>query len=251
MRIAECKKQNLCIDCEDENCFLARKIESDCPKHTCLNYDCKNCDFIKDYQKTMRAEYEKTTVISSFETISIIEKHKDNIKDITNQCYQKHQLIHQKYDDIVLQADIYTDNDKLENGQSIQIAIFKNNIAIVVLYETIQDCNLTEKTHIQPDDLTLVLPVPFDTIVYTVDENTSGEYEIFDWTFSGVNKTNYVLTSLFSEIEIPHNTFYEHVYLDKDKAGEKLQELTAKPKTEEDKITNNTTERKITQQNQH
>ena len=235
MQIAECNKQTLYIDCKDENCFLAGKIESDCPKYNCLNYNCETYDFIKNYQKTMRAEYKKSTIISYFETITIIEKHKDNIKDIANQCCQKHQLIYQKYDnEIVLQADIYTDKDNPENGESIQIAIFKNNITIAVLYEKIQYNDSTEKNHIQNDKLSLMLPVPFGTIIYTVDINTSGDYEIFDWTFSSVNATSYVLTSQFSEIEIPHDKFYKHVYLNKNKADEKLQELISKSKTEGD-----------------
>lgn len=73
--------------------------------------------------------------------------------------------------------------------------------------------------------LLLLLPVPFDTVVYTVDMNTCGDYEVFDWVFSAVTKEGYVLTSQFSEIEFSREEFLEKVYFEKEVADKKLMEL--------------------------
>ena len=48
----ECKRDNLCVDCDDEKCLHAGKAMSDCPKYTCDNkimHDCTNCEFLKDF----------------------------------------------------------------------------------------------------------------------------------------------------------------------------------------------------------
>ena len=57
LRLSDCKKDGLCVDCKDEECLLSGKIMSDCSKYDCDNkrlYDCEHCDFIKQYQKNFR-----------------------------------------------------------------------------------------------------------------------------------------------------------------------------------------------------
>lgn len=61
VKLNACKKNNLCVDCKDKKCLGAGKIESDCPKYYCDNpngHDCAKCEFIKQYQKDMREQYE-------------------------------------------------------------------------------------------------------------------------------------------------------------------------------------------------
>ena len=62
--IIECTRQNLSVDCTDDRCFHAGDIQADCPKYECdrpkeLKLLCDRCGFIKGYQKSMRAEYDK------------------------------------------------------------------------------------------------------------------------------------------------------------------------------------------------
>lgn len=58
MKLSECKRDNLCVDCDSKTCLRAGDIMADCPKYHCDNtkgiQECANCDFIKDYQKSMR-----------------------------------------------------------------------------------------------------------------------------------------------------------------------------------------------------
>ena len=59
----ECKRKNLCADCNRSNCILAGDIRADCPKDRCDNAvfeDCEHCNFIKDYQQYMRNYYMRT-----------------------------------------------------------------------------------------------------------------------------------------------------------------------------------------------
>lgn len=69
------------------------------------------------------------------------------------------------------------------------------------------------------------LPVPLGTTVYTVEENTTGDYEVFDWNFYGVCEDGYVLTSLFSEIVIPIDDFENTIFLRKESALEKKEQM--------------------------
>lgn len=62
--MSECKRDNLCVDCDDDKCWFAGKILSDCPKYHCDMpkdhiEDCEHCDFIKQYQKDSREYYKK------------------------------------------------------------------------------------------------------------------------------------------------------------------------------------------------
>ena len=61
VELGECKKNNLCVDCKNKKCLGAGDIESDCPKYHCDNpngHDCAKCEFMKQYQKDMREQYE-------------------------------------------------------------------------------------------------------------------------------------------------------------------------------------------------
>lgn len=69
------------------------------------------------------------------------------------------------------------------------------------------------------------LPVPLGTTVYTMEENTTGDYEVFDWNFYGVCEDGYVLTSLFSEIVIPIDDFENIVFFSKESAFEKKKQM--------------------------
>lgn len=56
--LEQCNRTNLCVDCDDTECMYYGQTMADCPKYGCDNYrlyDCKNCDFIKQYQKEMRS----------------------------------------------------------------------------------------------------------------------------------------------------------------------------------------------------
>ena len=62
--MSECKRDNLCVDCDDNKCWLAGKILSDCPKYHCDRpkdhiEDCSTCDFIKEFQKNQREYYKQ------------------------------------------------------------------------------------------------------------------------------------------------------------------------------------------------
>ena len=55
--LGECKRSNLCVDCDDPECFRAGDIGADCPKVVCDNgavLDCENCEFILEYLSQIR-----------------------------------------------------------------------------------------------------------------------------------------------------------------------------------------------------
>lgn len=62
-RLAECKKNVPCVDCDNTRCWFRGKKESDCPKYRCDNeksHDCDNCEFIDRFIADMRGEnYER------------------------------------------------------------------------------------------------------------------------------------------------------------------------------------------------
>ena len=50
--LKECKRANLCVDCDDPECLRAGDIGADCPKWECDNTvknDCENCEFIRGW----------------------------------------------------------------------------------------------------------------------------------------------------------------------------------------------------------
>lgn len=65
-----CKRNNLCVDCDNKDCWGAGHIISDCPKYHCdrkgkaVN-DCSTCTFIKKFQKEMREYYKQKGSVSS------------------------------------------------------------------------------------------------------------------------------------------------------------------------------------------
>lgn len=57
--LSECKMTNLCIDCNNDRCWLRGKKESDCPKWICDNptHDCESgCEFIDRFISGMRID---------------------------------------------------------------------------------------------------------------------------------------------------------------------------------------------------
>ena len=62
LKIDECTRNNLCVDCDDESCFRHGDPIQDCPKYHCdrpdpLKQECETCEFLKEYQKEMRKIY--------------------------------------------------------------------------------------------------------------------------------------------------------------------------------------------------
>lgn len=58
--VSECKRNNLCVDCDNKECWLAGDIQADCPKYRCaFEYGCERCGFIKRYAERMRETYGK------------------------------------------------------------------------------------------------------------------------------------------------------------------------------------------------
>lgn len=60
--ISTCKKDILCVDCDDEHCIHQGKLHSDCPKYYCDNdavHDCEHCEFMKNYVTEYRANLGK------------------------------------------------------------------------------------------------------------------------------------------------------------------------------------------------
>lgn len=53
-RTSACKKNVLCVDCDDMNCIHAEKFYADCPKKNCIADNCEDCLLIKYYQKLWR-----------------------------------------------------------------------------------------------------------------------------------------------------------------------------------------------------
>jgi hypothetical protein len=67
MSLSECKRQNLCIDCDNEKCWHHGKLIADCPKYRCdrpgdLFEDCESCEFLKQFQNKMRKEYNNGSI---------------------------------------------------------------------------------------------------------------------------------------------------------------------------------------------
>lgn len=60
LEMKECKRDNLCVDCDDKNCLHAGQAIADCPKYHCDNpngiQECEKCDFLKEFQDIMRNE---------------------------------------------------------------------------------------------------------------------------------------------------------------------------------------------------
>lgn len=62
MSITWCKRQILCIDCDDEKCLNHGELIVDCPKYKCdrpkpHKEECETCEFLKKYQEEMRKIY--------------------------------------------------------------------------------------------------------------------------------------------------------------------------------------------------
>ena len=57
--LSECKRDNLCVDCDNTGCLHCGNLHSDCPKYYCDNkipHDCEHCEFMTSYF----AEYRKS-----------------------------------------------------------------------------------------------------------------------------------------------------------------------------------------------
>ena len=73
-RLLDCKRDNLCVDCDKEDCLHHGKIMPDCPKYDCDNeplYDCENCEFIKQYQQDYREKQKKENIYIKFASHAI------------------------------------------------------------------------------------------------------------------------------------------------------------------------------------
>ena len=59
MTITECKRDNLCIDCDNHKCIHAGQIIADCPMWHCDREgdafeDCESCEVLKQIWKEFR-----------------------------------------------------------------------------------------------------------------------------------------------------------------------------------------------------
>ena len=59
-----CHRKNLCVDCDDPDCFHAGKLIADCPKYHCDRppeqfEDCESCAFLRRFQEDMRKEFKQ------------------------------------------------------------------------------------------------------------------------------------------------------------------------------------------------
>lgn len=57
--LKECTRKNLCVDCDDKECYHAGQLIADCPKYRCdrngvLFEHCESCSFLRKYQEEMR-----------------------------------------------------------------------------------------------------------------------------------------------------------------------------------------------------
>lgn len=60
--LKECKRRNLCINCDNTSCYHAGQLIADCPKYACdrngvLFENCETCAFLKRYQEELSKEY--------------------------------------------------------------------------------------------------------------------------------------------------------------------------------------------------
>ena len=58
-QLKECKRHDLCIDCDEKKCLLAGKLISDCPMYKCdrkgRQYEnCKTCELLKQLHTERR-----------------------------------------------------------------------------------------------------------------------------------------------------------------------------------------------------
>lgn len=56
MRIKECKRDNLCVDCDDKGCWFAGYAIADCPLYRCNREgeqyeDCESCELLKQIRE--------------------------------------------------------------------------------------------------------------------------------------------------------------------------------------------------------
>lgn len=57
VKISKCTRDNFCVDCDNEKCLNAGKVESDCPKWKCTeDGDCENCTFMKEYYAELKGK---------------------------------------------------------------------------------------------------------------------------------------------------------------------------------------------------
>ena len=64
IKMSLCECDNLCVDCDNDKCWGAGHIISDCTKYHCDRKgksfeDCKSCSFIKKFQKEQREYYKQ------------------------------------------------------------------------------------------------------------------------------------------------------------------------------------------------
>ena len=59
VQIRECKRDNLCVDCDNKKCWHAGELIADCPLYRCnregnLNEDCESCELLKQIHTDRR-----------------------------------------------------------------------------------------------------------------------------------------------------------------------------------------------------
>lgn len=60
--LKECTRKNLCIDCDNTECYHAGQPIADCPKYYCDRHGilferCESCSFLRKFQAEMRKKY--------------------------------------------------------------------------------------------------------------------------------------------------------------------------------------------------
>lgn len=69
MKIGECTRKNTCYDCDNKECYLHGKKESDCPKYYCDQegngyHNCNHCSFIDWFIDDERQRYKSESEVS-------------------------------------------------------------------------------------------------------------------------------------------------------------------------------------------
>ena len=59
VQIRECKRDNLCVDCDNKKCWHVGELIADCPLYRCnregnLYEDCESCELLKQIHTDRR-----------------------------------------------------------------------------------------------------------------------------------------------------------------------------------------------------
>lgn len=146
LQIQTCKRNNLCVDCNDEHCLRKGDPEQDCPKCYCDNtklHDCDNCEFLKTYADDMRKEYLKNDFSAEQNKIHAkrytIERYNNILKHLVSAHFQAnidHGMIYttDDVDSEVLESTVIQAFNRILNISILSIHP-ENNDTVWIIYE--------------------------------------------------------------------------------------------------------------------